>query len=959
MEQARAFLARVLPWDIHPEAYRNIHYKGSEVKGSSGQYYWPGSATTSLDEAVAQVEYYASKYTNVFVTPGLQTKAKEAPKVINGRTVPATASRGKNQTLGSKAFYLDIDVKQGAYGTTADILQALSSFINQLSLPKPTTLTASGGGGVHCYWVIDQLIAPTEWLIIARALSNAASSVGLVHDANVTNDICHLMRVPGTFNGKYSPTPLCHTLGRINPIDVPLGDFKRALAQFLPSNVVSFPAAALPARAPITGPSEFSEGVTPRSSEPVPMVKLRAACATVREGLETGGAGHSGGGIWPLMILTTAFVEDGRAWAHEISKGHPEYDPAAVDAKFDEKVAARGNGTGGVGWPSCAAISAALPAGPCTTCKFRTRGRTPFHFLEPEKPSNFDLPLGYTQNALGVQFNTVDHEDKPKQTKVCSYQVIDAWLDKSLEGAGQINFSFWLNGKPAGIATIPGDKATSQMIGPLMARQDFYIGPAEQRPFLEFVMSWITLLQGVTGSGENTPPLGWVGNGDTPIGFAYDGVTYTAKGKERAARSDTTMLAPWHPRGELAKWQEAAKFITDQQRPALDAMLAAAFAGPLVKFTGHKGLLSSAYSPETGIGKTTAMQVAAAVWGHPTDSAQALDDTMYSSLKRLGAINSLPFFWDEVRLASNDKTDKLAMLIFALTTGRERTRMNSNSTIQVAGKWQTMMMTASNQSILEIARNATAGTDAGGVRVFEWRVAPAANIRVTSSEATRINAMTVSNFGHAGRTYAEWLGQNTGSLRGLVAKVSDDLNRVLNANPDERFWVSSAACLLVGAAIARKLGLVDFNLGTLRQFCLDTVQALRDDRTSSPSIGADTTQKATDLIAAYLAEARFDKTLVTSVVGGPIPAVQIENSAQTIKVLDVHIDRTAGMVHMRSAPLVVWLDERGLQKKSTFEGLRRVCGAVESRLVLGARTSYSIGVAAPCISIPMSAVGIV
>lgn len=950
-------MARVLPWNEYPEAYRNIHHKGKETP-TPGQYYWPGAACTTLDEAVRAVEYFAARATNVFVAMGLQTTTKGPARVVNGKQVPAVAERKRNNTLGSKAFYLDIDVKEGAYNSTAEILQALSSFINQLSLPKPTTLTASGGGGVHAYWIVDQLIGPAEWFLIASALSKAAHSVGLLHDANVTNDICHLMRVPGTFNGKYMPMQLCRTLGRISQQDISLLQFKMALAAFLPSNVVQFPSIA--PRAPLpTETSEFSAGLTPRSNELVPMEKLSTACATVRNAVATGGAAHSGGGIWPLMMLVSTFVEDGRAWAHEMSKGHYQYAPSIVDAKYDEKVAARAGGNG-VGWPSCSAIASALPTGPCTTCAFRTRGKTPFHFLDPEGPATVDLPGAYMSNHEGVYLvHDEPHDDgAAKQTKVCSYQPFDAWLDKSLDGAPQINFRSKLKGKPVGMVTVPSDKLNQQAIGAILARQDFHIGPSQQKPFLEFIVAWITKLQDATGSGENTPPLGWVGNGDVPTGFAYDGVTYTAGAPERAARSDNIMLAAWHPRGELAKWQDAARFITSQRRPALDAILAASFAGPLVRFTGHKGLLASAYSPETGIGKTTAMSIAAAVWGHPVDSAQALDDTMYSSLKRLGSINSLPFFWDEVRLSSHDKTDKLATLIFALTTGRERTRMNSNSTMQVAGKWQTLMMTASNQSILEIARNATAGTDAGSVRVFEWRVAPAVNVSVTSSEATRIAAAAASNFGHAGKVYAEWLGKNAAALRGLVAKVSDDLNNQLNAVPDERFWVSSAACLLVGAAIAKKLGLVDFDLPMLKAFCISTVQDLRNDRASSPSIGADTILKATDLIAAYLTEARHDRTLITSVVPGPIPQVQVENSAQFIKLLDVHIDRTAGMVHMRSAPLVVWLDERGLQKKSTFEGLRRTCGAVESRLVLGARTSYSVGVAAPCISIPLSAVGV-
>ncbi len=947
MDQTQAFLERVLPWSEYPHAYRNIHSKRPpKADGSSDM---SGQACRTIEEALNSVSYQSKKFIDVFVCMSLQTAAHDRKQTINGYTPLPGAKRSKASTLGSKCFYLDIDVKPNAYPTTADALRALSVFVTSRNLPKPTTITASGGGGIHVIWVMEKFFQPAEWQVIARSLATAASQAGLAHDANVATDITRLLRIPGTFNSKYSPMTLCHTLGKINAHDVPEVAFKESLADILPSNVVQFES-----RAPLSKQSEFSAGIT-LQSKPVEMDALAAACPMIATTLADHGAYHSGGGIWPLVILMSTFVEDGRAWAHELSRGHPEYTPAATDAKFDEKVAARKASNDAIGWPSCATLHNAFPSGACNTCPHRQAGKTPFHFTDATSPQSVSLPPAFYQNGGGVRFNyEVEGKDGQKvqrNVSVCAYEVADPWLDKSPEGSAQLNFKFFLGGKPAGNAVVPADKVTAQTISPLMARQDMFLDPTEVKPFMGFVMSWIKQLQNASGNGVITPALGWVGDGDMPKGFAYDNVTFTPNGPERASRSDTAMLSAWQPVGSLDKWKETAKFIIDQQRPALDAILAASFAGPLVKFTGHRGLLGSAYSPETGIGKTTAMSIAAAVWGHPTDSAQALDDTPLSSLKRLGAIHSLPFFWDEVRLSSQDKTDKLATLIFALTTGRERTRLNANTTMQVSGKWQTMMVTASNQSILEIAREATRGSDAGGVRVFEWRVPPAPQV-ITSSEASRIAAAALSNYGQAGRVYAEWLGKNHVQAQHIVATLNDMLNKECNAVPDERFWIASMAVLLAGAAIARKLNLVDFSLQQLKMFCVDTLTSLRLDRSTTPSIGADSPLRIAEMLGAYLAETKYDRTLETSPGKQGFP-VQIEPGAERLRALDVHVDNAAGLIHLRTDTFYDWLRSRGLQRKSVLEGLRLNIGAAEQRVVMGAGTSHSTRGKVSAVTIPI------
>jgi hypothetical protein len=288
--------------------------------------------------------------------------------------------------------------------------------------------------------------------------------------------------------------------------------------------------------------------------------------------------------------------------------------------------------------------------------------------------------------------------------------------------------------------------------------------------------------------------------------------------------------------------------------------------------------------------------------------------------------------------------------------------MNANATIQVAGKWQTMMVTASNQSLSEIAREATKGTDAGSVRVFEWRVPPMLGAStVTSSEAARVSGTTVNNYGRAGAVYAEWLGKNSVVAEQLVSRLSDALNVETQADPDERFWISSIATILAGASVARSLGLVNFDLAALKKFSLEALAALRMDRIITPSIGADTMPKLTELIGQYLSENKFEHTLETSIVPvkGGTNQTRIDAGGERLRSLDIQIDNTHGLVHLRTAPFYTWLHSKGLQRKATLDGLVRNTGAKEQKLVLGARTSFSIKTQVTVVTIPLNALGVV
>src|SRR5690606_28476387 len=124
----------------------------------------------------------------------------------------------------------------------------------------------------------------------------------------------------------------------------------------------------------------------------------------------------------------------------------------------------------------------------------------------------------------------------------------------------------------------------------------------------------------------------------------------------------------------------------------------------------------SAFSKASGIGKSTSLKVAQAVWGDPVKAVQSLSDTQNAVMNKLGEIRSLPLYWDELK--TEDDTKKFVNITFQTTQGKEKARMSRSVTQREPGSWQTLLVSASNDSLLDYVIGRTNMTTAGIYRVF-------------------------------------------------------------------------------------------------------------------------------------------------------------------------------------------------------------------------------------------------
>ena len=97
-------------------------------------------------------------------------------------------------------------------------------------------------------------------------------------------------------------------------------------------------------------------------------------------------------------------------------------------------------------------------------------------------------------------------------------------------------------------------------------------------------------------------------------------------------------------------------------------MVASTFAAPLVEMTGHAGLLLGLISSESGIGKSTALQLGQAVWSKPI--VWQVNDTI-NHFAKCTTLRHLPFNSpDEIK--GDKQMRAMVELAFQLTGGHEK-----------------------------------------------------------------------------------------------------------------------------------------------------------------------------------------------------------------------------------------------------------------------------------------------
>jgi hypothetical protein len=364
-------------------------------------------------------------------------------------------------------------------------------------------------------------------------------------------------------------------------------------------------------------------------------------------------------------------------------------------------------------------------------------------------------------------------------------------------------------------------------------------------------------------------------------------------------------------------------------------------------------MLVSAYSTESGHGKTTALKVAGAVWGHGKHSLLGLDDTTNSLFARIETLISLPIYWDEIK--GSAQHDRFVSTLFKLSRGVGKNRLGSDTKQRSVGDWQTMMVSSSNDTLLDyIARQATS-TSAGVMRVLEFPVPKPTRVS-TGTDIDRLINRLNENFGHAGEVYAEWLGRNHDKVDNMVKNARKMIEAKVGATEDERLWTSAVATLVVGAQLSNLLGLTKIAVKPMLDFLLNVFQEMRV-HVRHVHVDPYANTGLLSVLGRFIEEHTQRHMIVTDNIhiGKGAPAkgsINVLNDVSRLDKIVIHIGKKMGLLRFHQHYFREWANDKGINPSPVLRALEMKFGAKLFMARLGGGTER-VAVQAPVVELSL------
>lgn len=272
--------------------------------------------------------------------------------------------------------------------------------------------------------------------------------------------------------------------------------------------------------------------------------------------------------------------------------------------------------------------------------------------------------------------------------------------------------------------------------------------------------------------------------GDRVIGTPKEPVTF---GTSDPGTAD--LAAGFVMRGNLAEWRDLFEEVVKSSPPAALAVYAAV-APILLELLDMPGFAVE-YAGVTSTGKTTALRLAASVWGTPDEarrgSVLGTWKATRNAIERMAACRShLPTILDDSKGAARPET--VPQVVYDLVQGQGRGRATIHG-LQQSGHWRTVVVTSGEEPSATMAGHRAGGASARTLLVWG---SPFDGVPADRQKALvdQINGEVRTTYGHLGPACVERL------IRGLE-ETKFDL-RPVHAIEAERLFKSSPGSAVAG-----------------------------------------------------------------------------------------------------------------------------------------------------------------
>jgi hypothetical protein len=750
-----------------------------------------------------------------------------------------------------KCFFFDLDCRPGKeYSDKVEALQALRNFCTRNALPKPVLVDS--GGGIHGYWVLDREVSYEEWSPVAERYKAACVKQGFRMDMAVPADGARILRLPGTANFKDTPPSPVTTVA----LDVPTISFEDFASKF--EGMAVKPKVFIPAKHRAV--TEQLLGNNTNSFRKI--ITREDTCAQLIYAITN--QADASEPMWRATLSIAAHCQDSSKAIHAVSREHPDYDPADTEAK-----ASRIKGP-----YLCSRFAEARPGG-CDGCPHLGHIKSPIvlgrelNISETEEERTVELPVEparadrgpvktmtvvvpkppfpYVRGAAGGVYRQGKDEDgNPKDELVYHHdfyitrRVYDPEVgDKlicrlHLPKDGVREFSVLQS------AINSPDKLQSALstMG-ITAR-----GKAQWTSIGYYIMDYVDHLQSVAAADLAHRQFGWT---DGMKSFVIGEREYIPGGvRHNPPTSETSVVAEYlKPKGDLEHWKELMQFFNHAGMELHQLIICTAFGSPLMEFSPIYSMLIHLDGP-TGFGKTTTQWAAAGVYGKPDGLMIRHEDTNASKFARFEIMKNLPVYIDELTKCAPVEASDLA---YSLSAGRQRNRMQSGSNAERrrGEPWHLSSVSSGNSSLMDVLEAGKADPAAERERIFEINIKDYIFPHSKEDADTFQHAILKDVYGVAADPYLRWLVDNVEEVRKFYLATQQRLDAAAGLSSKNRMMSAGFAAHLAGGMIAKRLGLIDFDMKRV----FDLVVKLIRERTAF----LDSNQKTSvDYLVQYVSE---------------------------------------------------------------------------------------------------------
>jgi len=835
-----------------------------------------------------------------------------------------------------KSLFLDLDcgpLKE--YPSQKAAVDALRAFCKKLSLPKP--MMVNSGNGVHVYWPLTEAVSAGQWVIEAQRLKQACVDNGLLADPVVTANLAQILRIPGTYNYKSDPPLPVEFFGVSMPEPVVLDEFTSKLGVLAkPVLNIDLGNDAL-YDAYVDNSENVFKTIMKKTVEGRGCEQLKYIAMNQSEVSEP---------LWRAGLSIAKFCSDGDIAATKISSKHPNYNEAAMRKKMDE-----------IKGPYTCARFDELNEGTCRDCPLWGEIKSPIvlgkRIRQSEgevtvtapilkagvkKSEDFaipEFPSPYFRGAAGGVWTRSSNADGDVEEDLIYHH--DIYITRRLhdiELGETLVFRLHLPRDGVRQFNVPLTSITSrEEFRKCMAKEGVTAFGKGMDKLMAYTTKWVDELQRTTVADEAHRQFGWAD--DNMDAFVLGDKLVTATGVDFNPPSTATasLIGAFEAKGTREKNLELLEFYNKPHYELHQYVVGVGFGSPLMAVTGLNSMSIHLYGG-SGVGKTTAQMAALGIWGSPDELMNKPEDTHNARMLRGEVMHNIPLVSDEM---TNVNGAQMSDYVYQVSGGRQKNRMSGNGNVERArGKpWHLLALSSGNTSAWEILGRHKASPKAEMLRMFEVRVKKMISTKGDNTATANLIHDFNSNYGHLGQEYIQWVINNKDEVRQIVESVRVRLDKAAGLGPENRFWSNGNAVIISGLMIAKKLGLVNYDVGAVYKW---VVGELISRNSYVNDVGASVTQTLNN----YLSENYNNMLKIESTEdlrgkneNGLDQLVPIGASPRGHLVARYEPDTK--MLFLRIKPFKEWCVDQQINYQSVVDELKSKLGAkrVKKRLTKG------------------------